>query len=86
LASEQTRYLLISDIGGFVSDDKQPRVVVSSDGGGNRGLLIAVVVLVITIVTAVVVFNQSGAGDPSDVTIEIPVGEADPGTETTIAP
>jgi hypothetical protein len=75
-----------ADIGGFVSDDNQPRVVVSSDGGGNRGMLIAVVVLVIAIVAAVWVFNQSGAGDPSNVTIEIPIGEADPGTETTIAP
>jgi hypothetical protein len=44
------------------------------------------VLLVITIVAAVVVFNQSGAGNPSDITVEIPVGEADPGTETTIAP
>ena len=69
-----------------MSADNQPRVVVSSDGGGNRGMLIAVVVLVIAMVAAVVVFNQSGAGDPSDVTIEIPVGEADPGTETTITP
>jgi hypothetical protein len=49
-------------------------------------MLIAVVVLVITIVAAVVVFNQSGAGDLTNVTIEIPAGEADPGTETTIAP
>jgi hypothetical protein len=76
----------MSDIGGFVSSDNKPRVVVSSDGGGNRGMLIAVVLLVITIVAAVVVFNQSGAGNPSDITVEIPVGEADPGTETTIAP
>jgi hypothetical protein len=49
-------------------------------------MLIAVVVLVITIVAAVWVFNQSGAGDSTNVTIEIPEGEADPGTETTIAP
>ena len=69
-----------------MNGDNKPRVVVSSDGGGNRGMLIAVVVLVITIVAAVVVFNQSGAGDPSEVTIEIPAGDADPGTETTITP
>ena len=69
-----------------MNGDNKPRVVVSSDGGGNRGMLIAVVLLVITFVAAVVVFNQSGAGDPSDVTVEVPVGEADPGTETTIAP
>lgn len=75
------------DIGGFVSGDNQPRVVVSSDGGGNRGMLIAIVVLVITIVAAVWFFNQSGAdGDATDVTIDIPAGEADPGTETTISP
>lgn len=75
------------DIGGLVSGDNQPRVVVSSDGGGNRGMLIAVVVLVIAIAAAVWVFNQSGAGgDSTDVTIEIPAGDADPGTETTIAP
>lgn len=66
--------------------DNQPRVVVSSDGGGNRGMLIAVAVLVIALVAALVVYNQSGAGDSTDVTIEIPAGEADPGTETTIAP
>jgi len=70
-----------------VSGDNQPRVVVSSDGGGNRGMLIAVAVLVIAIVAAVWVFNQSGAdGDSTEVTIEIPAGDADPGTETTIAP
>jgi hypothetical protein len=69
-----------------VSNDNQPRVVVNSDGGGNRGMLIALVVLVIAIAAAVWVFNQSGAGDSTDVTIEIPAGEADPGTETTIAP
>ena len=69
-----------------MSGDNQPRVVVTSDGGGNRGMLIAVVVLVIAIVAAVWVFNQSGAGDSTEVTIELPAGEADPGTETTIAP
>ena len=70
-----------------MSGDNQPRVVVSSDGGGNRGMLIAVAVLVIAIVAAVWVFNQSGAdGDSTEVTIEIPAGDADPGTETTIAP
>ena len=69
-----------------MSGDNQPRVVVSSDGGGNRGMLIALVVLVIAIAAAVWFFNQSGAGDSTDVTIELPAGEADPGTETTIAP
>jgi len=69
-----------------VSGDNQPRVVVSSEGGGNRGMLIAVVVLVIAIVAAVWVFNQSDAGDSTNVTFEIPAGEADPGTETTILP
>ncbi len=69
-----------------MSNDNQPRVVVTSDGGGNRGMLIAVIVLVIAIAAAVWVFNQSGAGDSTDVSIEIPAGEADPGTETTIAP
>jgi len=70
-----------------VSGDNQPRVVVTSDGGGNRGMLIAVIVLVIAIAAAVWVFNQSGAGDPAtDITVEVPTGEVDPGTETTIVP
>ena len=69
-----------------MSGDNRPRVVLSSDGGSNRGMLIAVVVLVVAIVAAVWVFNQSGAGDSTNVTIEIPAGEADPGTETTIVP
>lgn len=50
-------------------------------------MLIAVVLLVIAIAAAVWFFNQSGAGNPtSEVTIELPTGEVDPGTETTIAP
>ena len=70
-----------------MSGDNQPRVVVTSDSGGNRGMLIAVIFLVVAIAAAIWFFNQSGAGDPStDVTVEIPTGEVDPGTETTIAP
>jgi ABC-type transporter Mla subunit MlaD len=70
-----------------LSDDKQPRVIVTSDGGGNRGTLVALVVLVIAIAAAVWFFNQSEAGTPTtEVTVELPTGEVDPGTETTIAP
>ncbi|HKY49283.1 MAG TPA: hypothetical protein VJQ79_15020 [Acidimicrobiia bacterium] len=69
-----------------MSGDNRPRVVVSSDGGGNRGMLIAVVVLAIVIVAAIWAFNQSDAGDATNVNVDIPAGEADPGTETTIAP
>jgi hypothetical protein len=69
-----------------VSDEK-PRVVITSDGGGNRGMLAAIVLLVIVIVAAVWFFNQSGSGEPTtDVTVQIPSGEVDPGTETTPAP
>jgi hypothetical protein len=69
-----------------VSDEK-PRVIVTSDGGGNRGMLVAIVLLAIAVVAAIWFFNQSGAGEPStDVTVELPTGEVDPGTETTGAP
>ena len=70
-----------------MSSSERPKVVVHSDGGGNRGMLIALVVLIIAIAAAVWFFNQSGAGQPStDVTVEIPTGDVDPGTETTIVP
>ena len=70
-----------------MSSNERPKVIVQSDGGGNRGMLIALVVLVIAIAAAVWFFNQSGAGQPStDVTVEIPTGEVDPGTETTLVP
>ena len=59
----------------------------TSDGGGNRGMLVAIVLLAIAVVAAIWFFNQSGAGEPStDVTVELPTGEVDPGTETTGAP
>jgi hypothetical protein len=64
--------------------DNEPRVVVSSDAGGNRGLLVAILVIVIALAAAVWFFNQSGAGEPTDVSIELPAGDVDPGTETTI--
>ena len=62
-------------------------MIVTSDGGGNRGTLVALLLLVIAIAAAVWFFNQSGAGTPTtEVTIELPTGEVDPGTETTITP
>jgi len=68
-----------------MSDDNQPRVVVTSDTGGNRGLLVAILVIVIALAAAVWFFNQSGAGEPTtDVSIDLPAGDVDPGTETTI--
>ena len=67
--------------------DEKPRVIVSSDGGSNRGMLVAIVLLAIAVVAAIWFFNQSGTGEPStDVTVELPTGEVDPGTETTGAP
>ena len=67
--------------------DEKPRLIVTSDGGGNRGMLVAIVLLAIAVVAAIWFFNQSGAGEPStDVTVELPTGEVDPGTETTGAP
>ena len=67
--------------------DQKPRVIVTSDGGGNRGMVLAIVLLAIAIVAAIWFFNQSGAGQPeTDVTIELPAGDGDPGTETTGAP
>jgi hypothetical protein len=50
-------------------------------------MLAAIVLLVIVIVAAVWFFNQSGADGPTtDVTVRLPSGEVDPGTETTPAP
>jgi len=70
-----------------MGSDERPPVVIHSDGGGNRGMLIALIVLVAVIAAAVWFFNQSNAGDPAtDVTVELPTGEVDPGTETTLAP
>ena len=70
-----------------MSSNERPKVVVHSDGGGNRGMLIALVVLVVAIAAAIWFFNQSGAGQPStDVTVEIPTGDVDPGTESTLVP
>ncbi len=68
-------------------NDHKPRVIVTSDGGGNRGMLVAIVLLAIAVVAAIWFFNQSGAGEPAtDVTVELPTGDVDPGTETTGAP
>jgi len=62
-------------------------VIVLSDGGGNLGMMVAAVILVIGIVAAIWFFNQSGAGEETtDITVDLETGEADPGTETTIAP
>lgn len=70
-----------------MNDDNKPRIVVESDGGGNRGLLVGVVVLVIVVAAAVWFFSQNGPEQAStEVTIELPAGEVDPGTETTISP
>ena len=67
--------------------DEKPRVIVTSDGGGNRGMVLVIVLLAIAIVAAIWFFNQSGAGQPAtDVTIELPIGDGDPGTETTGVP
>ena len=64
--------------------DEQPRVIVTSDGGGNRGMLIAIVLLAIVVVAAIWFSNQSGAGEPTTgVTVDLPAGDVDPGTETT---
>ena len=51
-------------------------------------MLVALIVLVVAIAAAVWFFNQSNSGDPgtTDVTVDLPTGEVDPGTETTIAP
>ena len=70
-----------------MGSDERPRVIVRSDGGGNRGMLVALIVLMVAIAAAVWFFNESNSGDPAtDVTVELPTGEDDPGTETTIAP
>ena len=67
--------------------NEKPRVIVTSDGGGNRGMLLAIVLLAIAVVAAIWFFNQSGAGEPTTgVTVELPTGDVDPGTETTGAP
>jgi hypothetical protein len=69
-----------------MSDDRT-RVDVTSDGGGNRGVLFALALLIVLLVAAVWFFNQSGASDPgTDITIDLPAGEADPGTGTSISP
>lgn len=50
-------------------------------------MLFAIVLLAIAVVAAIWFFNQSGTGESStDVTVELPTGEVDPGTETTGAP
>jgi ABC-type transporter Mla subunit MlaD len=70
-----------------MSDDNKPRIIVESDGGGSRGLLVGILVLVLVVAAAVWFFSQNGSGQPStEVTIELPAGEVDPGTETTISP
>ena len=67
--------------------DNRPQIGVTSDTGGNRGLLFALALLVLVLVAAVWFFNQSGAGNPStEVTIDLPAGEVNPGTETSILP
>ena len=67
--------------------NEKPRVIVTSDGGNNRGMLLAIVLLAIAVVAAIWFFNQSGASEPAtDVTVELPTGDVDPGTETTGAP
>ena len=50
-------------------------------------MLVALILLVVAIAAAVWFFNENNSGDPgSDVTVDLPTGEVDPGTETTIAP
>ena len=70
-----------------MSSDGRPKAIVQSDAGGNRGMLLALIVLVLVIAAAVWFYNQSGSGEPTtEVTVDLPSGDADPGTETTIVP
>ena len=67
--------------------DDRTRVDVTSDGGGNRGMLFALALIIVLVAAAVWFFNQSRAGAPgTDITIDLPSGEEDPGTGTSILP